>query len=72
MEMDRNIPISQILKDIKYFGKRFDFYMEKPDRALEQQQIYENSYGITIYDHNQDLYEKKQEKEIEEDYEIEP
>ena len=70
MEMDRNIPIPQILKDIKHFGKRFDFYMEKPERALEQQQIYENGYDITIYDHNQDVYGKNQEKEIEEDFDL--
>ena len=70
MEMDKHIPIPQILKDIKHFGKRFDFYMEKPERALEQQRIYENGYGITIYDHNQDIYGKNQEKEFENDLDI--
>lgn len=73
MELDKKIPIPQILSDLKYFSKRYDFYMEKPERALEQQEIFEHGYGITIYKHEQDTYGKNQEKEIEDDYnEIEP
>ena len=72
MELDKKIPITQILSDLKYFSKRYDFYMEKPERALEQQEILEHGYGITIYDHEQDIYGKNLEKEIEDDYEIEP
>ena len=73
MELDKKIPIPQILSDLKYFSKRYDFYMEKPERALEQQEIFEHGYGITIYEHEQDTYGKNQEKEIEDDYnEIEP
>ena len=70
MELDRNIPIPQILKDIKHFGKRFDFYMEKPERALEQQEIYEKGYDITIYNHDEDVYGKNQEKEIDDDLDM--
>ena len=71
--LDKKIPIPQILSDLKYFSKRYDFYMEKPERALEQQEIFEHGYGITIYEHEQDTYGKNQEKEIEDDYnEIEP
>ena len=72
MGIDKKIPITQILSDLKYFSKRYDFYMEKTERALEQQEIYEHGYGITIYDHEQDIYGKNQEKEIEDDYEMEP
>ena len=73
MELDKKIPITQILSDLKYFSKRYDFYMEKPERALEQQEIFEHGYGFTIYEHEQDTYGKNQEKEIEDDYnEIEP
>lgn len=73
MELDKKIPIPQILSDLKYFSKRYDFYMEKPERALEQQEIFEHGYGFTIYEHEQDTYGKNQEKEIEDDYnEIEP
>lgn len=72
MELDKKIPITQILSDLKYFSKRYDFYMEKPERALEQQEILEHGYGIAIYDHEQDIYGKNLEKEIEDDYEIEP
>ena len=73
MELDKKIPIPQILSDLKYISKRYDFYMEKPERALEQQEIFEHGYGITIYEHEQDTYGKNQEKEIEDDYnEIEP
>ncbi len=67
MEYDRKIPIPEILKDLKHFKKRFDFYNEKPERAFEQQEIFEKSYGITIYDHNQDInqdYEKSQEDDF--------
>ena len=71
MELDKKIPITQILSDLKYFSKRYDFYMEKPERALEQQEILEHGYGITIYDHEQDIYGKNLEKEIEDDYEME-
>ena len=71
MELDKKIPIPQILSDLKYFSKRYDFYMEKPERALEQQEIFEHGYGITIYDHEQDIYGKNLEKEIEDDYEME-
>ena len=70
MELDKKIPIPQILSDLKYFCKRYDFYMEKPERALEQQKIFEHGYGVTIYDHEQDIYGKIQEKEIEDDYEM--
>lgn len=67
MEYDRRIPIPEILKDLKYFKKRFDFYNEKPERALEQQEIFENNYGITIYDHSQDInqdYENSKEDDF--------
>lgn len=70
MEYDRKIPIPEILKDLKYFKKRFDFYNEKPEIALEQQEIFEKSYGITIYDHNQDIAQDY-EKDKEEDFDME-
>ena len=63
--MEKDAPVA-VGDDIEVRG-----ILEKPERALEQQEILEHGYGITIYDHEQDIYGKNLEKEIEDDYEME-
>lgn len=71
MEYDRNIPIPEILKDLKYFKKKFDFYNEKPERALEQQEVFEKSYNIIIYDHNEDILQNNDKEKQKDDFDLE-
>ena len=62
IQYEKGIPITNILKNLRTFKKRFDYYNKHPEKAIEDQDFFEKRHNIVIYNDNEEMEQEENTK----------